>query len=372
MVTCQGTQCGFCTPGFVVSLYGLLSGDKPGDTETIRRGLTGNLCRCTGYDSILRAAAAVDRSELKSIDTLYPPDGMAADLSVTAAEEVRIETSARKFYKPVTVQQAARYRLDNPGCTVIAGGTDLGVVYNKRIREIPVAMSLGGIASLAETRVDGNAMHIGAGATLSKLKALAEQHLPELGKFMEWFGSALIRNAGTIGGNLVTGSPIGDTLPAMIALGAEIELTGLNGSRRVPIGDFYTGYRQTVLADDELVTAVHIPLPNPSQTIKLYKISRRKDLDISSFGAAIWIQQTNGTIDDIRLAFGGVGPMVLRLTRTEALLRGQAPTLERFEQASEIAREEVTPISDVRGSEEYRRTLAGNILIKFWHEVIGR
>jgi xanthine dehydrogenase small subunit len=157
----------------------------------------------------------------------------------------------------------------------------------------------------------------------------------------------------------------------MIALGAEIDMAGLSGTRRVPIGQFYTGYRKTVLAEDELVTAVRIPLLGESQSIKLYKVSRRKDLDISSFGAAIWIQKFNGIIEDIRLAFGGVGPMVLRLPKTESILRGHAPTLERFEQAAEIATEEVTPISDVRGSAEYRRTLAGNILIKFWHETIG-
>jgi xanthine dehydrogenase small subunit len=369
MVSCQGTQCGFCTPGFVVSLYGLMGDGKPTDTETIRRGLTGNLCRCTGYDSILRAAMATNRESLKSVDSLYPPTEMAPDLSQAAGEEVRIDTATRRFYKPVSVQQAARFRLDNPGCTVIAGGTDLGVVYNKKIREIPLAMSVGGIASLRETQVDSKAMHVGAGVSLATLKLLAQQHLPELDQFMEWFGSPLIRNAGTIGGNLVTGSPIGDTPPAMIALGAEIELTGLTGSRRVPISQFYTGYRQTVLAADELVTVVHIPLLEASQTLKLYKVSRRKDLDISSFGAAIWMQQTNGTVEDIRLAFGGVGPMVMRLAKTEAALRGYPPTLERFEQAGEIARDEVTPISDVRGSAEYRRTLAGNILTKFWHEV---
>jgi len=313
-----------------------------------------------------------DRSTLKSLDTLYPPQKLLADLSSAAKEEVRIDTAARHFYKPVTVEQAGRYRLDHPGCSVIAGGTDLGVVYNKRLREIPVAISLAGISSLRQISVDQQVMHVGSGITITQLQAIAKKHLPELGDFMEWFGSPLIRNAGTIGGNLVTGSPIGDTLPAMIALGAEIEMAGLSGIRRVPIGQFYTGYRKTVLAEDELVTAVRIPLLGQSQSIKLYKVSRRKDLDISSFGAAIWMQKSNGIIEDIRLAFGGVGPMVMRLPKTESILRGYAPTLERFEQAAEIATEEVTPISDVRGSAEYRRTLAGNILIKYWHGIVGQ
>jgi xanthine dehydrogenase small subunit len=366
MVSCQGTQCGFCTPGFVVSLYGLMSGRNV-HADQVRRGLTGNLCRCTGYDSIVKAAMACDVSALKSIDALYPPNSILADLKAIAVEEVR----TARFYKPVAIEQAAQFRRDHPHCSVIAGGTDLGVVYNKRLREIPVALSLGGIASLRRTQVDADAMMLGAGVTLTTLAHLAKQHLPELGKFMDWFGSPLIRNAGTIGGNLVTGSPIGDTIPAMIALGAEIELTGVAGPRTVPIGQFYSGYRQTVCKADELVTAVRIPLLRESQTLKLYKVSRRKDLDISTFGAAIWMQQTNGLIDDIRIAFGGVGPMVVRLPKTEATLRGQEPTLELFEQAGEIARGEVTPITDVRGSAEYRHTLSENILLKFWHETFG-
>ena len=340
MVACGGTQCGFCTPGFIVSLQGLMENGAAIDADKIRRGLTGNLCRCTGYESILQAAMKTDRSALKSIDTLYPPQKMAAELTQLAGEEVRIKTAAKHFYKPVTIQQAAKFRSENPDCNVIAGGTDLGVVYNKKLRSIDVAISLGNIASMRFVRADQTAIYIGAGASLAALQSIAIKHLPELGSFMEWFGSPLIRNAGTVGGNLVTGSPIGDTIPAMIALGAEMEITGVNGVRRLPIDQFYVGYRKTALAADEFLTAVRIPLLGEYQTLKLYKVSRRKDLDISSFGAAIWMQQSNGVIDDIRLAFGGVGPMVMRMPKTEGVLRGQSPTLELFEQAGEIAREE--------------------------------
>jgi xanthine dehydrogenase small subunit len=371
MVACHGAQCGFCTPGFVVAMQGIMNDGGTVDAERIRRGLTGNLCRCTGYDSILRAALATDRGALKSIDQVYPPSDILGELNTLAAEAVSIATSSRRFYKPVTIEQATRYKNDNPDCAVIAGATDLGVVYNKRLREINHALSLSGIQSLKSIRVETNALQIGAGATLSTFQSLALQHLPELGRFMEWFGSPLIRNAGTIGGNIVTGSPIGDTIPALIALGAAIECSGISAARWVPISDFYSGYRKTVLAADELVSSVRIPLLTAGESIKLYKISRRKDLDISSFGAAIWLRQSNGKIDDVRLAFGGVGPMVLRLPKTESSLRGQQPSLKIFERAGEIARTEVAPISDVRGSMEYRQTLARNILCKFWHEVFG-
>jgi xanthine dehydrogenase small subunit len=369
MVACHGAQCGFCTPGFVVSLYDQLQDGRPADAETVCRGLVGNLCRCTGYDSITRAALETDRLALKSLDALYPPGPISAALDEAAATEVSIQTPTRKFYKPKDVARACRFRADNPECIVIAGATDMGVVYNKRMRAIDIALSLGGLAELRGARREADALYIGATEPLTCLERLANEHLPELGDFLAWFGSPLIKNAGTLGGNLVTGSPIGDSLPALMALGAEIDIVGLAGRRRVPIAAFYTGYRKTVLAADELVVGVRIPLPQAGEAFKLYKISRRKDLDISSFSAAIWLKQTNGAIDDVRLAFGGVGPMVLRMKRSEDVLRGKPPTIERFTEAARFAAADVTPISDVRGSERYRRTLAGNILLKFWEEV---
>ncbi len=371
MVACHGAQCGFCTPGFVVAMYDLMQGGRPVDAEQARRGLVGNLCRCTGYDSIVRAAMTVEPGELKPIDVLYPPGPMIDVLTRAAGAEVRIETPAKKFYKPVALEQAVRFRGDNPGCLIVAGATDLGVVYNKRTRAIDVALSLAALPELRAITLDGETLYVGAAATLTALEHAALEHLPEFGRFLAWFGSPLIKNAGTLGGNLVTGSPIGDTLPPLMALEAEIDVAGLPGTRRVPIGQFYTGYRKTVLGPDELVTGVRIPLPQAGEAFKLYKVSRRKDLDISSFSAAVWMKQTNGVVDDIRVVYGGVGPMVVRLPKAEAMLRGNAPTLERFERAGEAARDEVTPITDVRGSEQYRRILAANILVKFWHDVIG-
>jgi xanthine dehydrogenase small subunit len=372
MVACQGTQCGFCTPGFVVSLYDHLQDGREADTETVRRALVGNLCRCTGYDSILKAACATDRRSLKSLDALYPPAPLASDLFFAAAEPVLIQTQSRKFFKPTTLSDACRFRGENPGCAVIAGATDMGVFHNKRTRDVTVALAVGGLTELHGVHVEGDAIYAGAAASLTELENLALEHLPELGKFLAWFGSLLIKNAGTFGGNVVNASPIGDTIPALIALGAEVDIAGETHSRRVPIGDFYTGYRQTILTPDELLTGVRIPIPKRDEIFKLYKISRRKDLDISSFGAAIWLRRgATGAIADARIVYGGVGPMVMRMTRAEEALRGAKPTLDVFEEAARLAAEQVTPITDVRGSDVYRRTLSRNILLRFWHEVFG-
>lgn len=371
MVDCHGTQCGFCTPGFVVALYDLMQEGRSVDENGIRRGLVGNLCRCTGYDSIVRSALATDRHGLKPLDTLYPSGPIAAALATAADQEVRIESAAKRFYKPTTLERAVHFRAENPGCVVVAGATDMGVVYNKRICSIDTALSTAGLAELQGIRIDAGAIYAGAGATLTALEQTAITHLPEFGRFLAWFGSPLIKNIGTLGGNVVTGSPIGDTIPALMVLDAQIDVAGITGTRRVPISEFYTGYRRTVLAADELVTGIHIPLPGPSDAFRLYKVSRRKDLDISSFSAAIWMRGGSREVNDVRIAFGGVGPMVLRMPNTEAAIRGHRPSFERFQQAAALARDEVTPITDVRGSEQYRRSLAGNILLKFWHDAFA-
>ncbi|HUB27176.1 MAG TPA: FAD binding domain-containing protein [Tepidisphaeraceae bacterium] len=371
MIECHGTQCGFCTPGFVVSLCDLML-DKPNvSVHQIQRALTGNLCRCTGYDSIIQAAMEVDCSSL-AFDALHPPYSPAPILELltaAAGEEVRVTAGENSFYKPVTVEQAVRFRAEDPGCQIVSGATDLGVQRNKGIGKLTDVLCLSGLSSLSEVSCDAETLHVGAAASLTDLESAAAKHLPELAEFLEWFGSPLIRNSGTLAGNLVNGSPIGDCICALFVLDTEIELTSPRGVRQVSLQKFYTGYRRTVLGADEIVTAIHIGLPRPGEVYKLYKISKRKDLDISSFAAAIWMQRGAGTIADVRIAYGGVAPTVVRMSAAESILRGAIPSRSAFEQAGAAARDAVQPITDVRGSAEYRRRLAHNILLKFWNDL---
>jgi xanthine dehydrogenase small subunit len=205
--------------------------------------------------------------------------------------------------------------------------------------------------------------------TWSEVEIATRDVLPELSKYLAYFGSPLIKNAGTVGGNVVTGSSIGDSLPPLSVLEAEVELASPAGRRRLPINGFYTGYRQSQLRSDELVIAVHVPLPTAGDVLRLYTISKRKDMDISSFSAAFWLQRAGNKIVDIRIALGGVAATVLRMTRVEEFLRGKPIARDTFVSAGNLAAESITPLSDVRGSADYRRLLARNIFFKFFHDI---
>jgi xanthine dehydrogenase small subunit len=372
MVACQGTQCGFCTPGFIVSMCAMFEEQRTSrvGVEGVRAACVGNLCRCTGYEPILRAGASIEPQSMRPLSELYPPSPIVADLGPRSNDPVEVRHDQRLFFKPVAIEQAVKFRAEHPDCTIISGGTDIGVQVNKGMRDPTVILSLSALPELRTVEVTDNTIIVGALASLTQLERACATALLEYAKLLYWFGSPPIRNAGTLGGNIANGSPIGDTMPALYVLNGEIELTGTSGSRRVNINDFYDGYRHNVSRPDELITRVIIPLPRGDDIFKLYKISRRKDLDISAFTAAIWMRRNGGEmIEDVRIAYGGVGPNIIRLRKTEDYLRGNALTLETAREAGRIARTEISPISDVRGSADYRAQLGENILRKLYSEL---
>ncbi len=354
MVQCHGAQCGYCTPGFVVAMAGMFEVCDRVNEKQVRDGLTGNLCRCTGYEPIIKAALAVDGGSSAKMRERYPTLPEAND-------SVQVGT----FCAPATLDEAIAFKRDHPGCTIVQGGTDVGVWVNKRRYQAPAMLSLAKIDSLRELREEDGAIVVGANATLANFETFIADRIPELAGILAIFGSPQIKNAGTLAGNIANGSPIGDTLPYLFVAGATLEL---NGTRTVPIDRFYLGYRKFDLQPDEIITRVRIPIVH---TLKLYKVSRRKDLDISAFTAAIRLTLDGDRITRATIAYGGVAPTVIRLPRTEAFLTGKSATLDTFEQAGRIARAEIKPISDVRGSADYRLQLAENIMAKFWYEVFG-
>jgi len=356
MVQCHGAQCGYCTPGFVVAMAGMFETCDRVNEKQVRDGLTGNLCRCTGYEPIIKAALAVDGAPAAKMRERYPslPD---------ANDSVQVGT----FCAPATLDEAIAFKREHSGCTIVQGGTDVGVWVNKRNYAARAMLSLAKIDSLRELREEDGTIVAGANTTLADFETFIADRIPELAGILAIFGSPQIKNAGTLVGNIANGSPIGDTLPYLFVAGAMLEMNA--GTRSVPIDRFYLGYRKFDLQPGEIITRVRLSIVR--DTLKLYKVSRRKDLDISAFTAAIRLAMTGDHIDRAGIAYGGVAPTVVRLPRTEAFLAGKTATLDTFEQAGRIARTEIKPISDVRGSADYRLQLAENIMAKFWYEVFG-
>ena len=277
----------------------------------------------------------------------------------------------KAYFKPVSIESATQFKLANAHATIVAGGTDLGVQMNKTLREPHTFMSLSGLPVLRQIVRVADQLIVGACASLADVERACSEAIPEFARLLYYFGSPPIRSAGTLGGNIANGSPIADTLPALYVLDAQIELTSVGGSRRVNINDFFSGYKRTVMLDDELITRVLIPIPAADELFRLYKVSHRKDLDISAFTAAFWIRRgADETIDDVRIAYGGVGPNVIRLQRTEEFLKASGLDQAAFDSAAEIARGEISPISDVRGAADYRLQLAENIMRKFFLDTI--
>jgi xanthine dehydrogenase small subunit len=380
LVDHHGSQCGFCTPGFVMALTGLFEDPAPLTDEALRVGLTGNLCRCTGYLPILEAACSVDRAALRPLAEHYSSPALVEDLRKHALDSVLVRadssrpdgmTVQRTFFSPRVLEEAVAFKARHPEALIVSGGTEVGVLRNKQAFDPPTLLSLTRVPGLGEITRAPEGLVIGANATWTEIEGCCKDLLPEFYNIVRLFGSPQIRNVATLAGNLAHGSPIADSLCFLLVMGAELELVGAGGGRRVPVDRFYKGYKVKDLAPDEIITRVHIPLPEPGDLLRLYKVSRRTDLDIATFGAGVRVRRSAGRVGRAWVAYAGVGPTVQRLPATEASLRGRPFTEDTFRAAGQVARGEVRPITDVRGSRDFRLQLAENILLKFYHDCAG-
>jgi len=363
MIVCHGAQCGYCTPGFVVAMTGLFETSDAVDESSARQGLVGNLCRCTGYEPIIKAACAVDGASMKKMRELYPQ-------TIDDNEDVLIEEDDRTFFAPASLDEALSFKRKFKPCTIVQGATDVGVWINKRSYSAAAMMSLAKLRELNDLREEDGAIVAGANVTLTQFEDFTRDRIPELHRILNIFGSPQIKNAGTLVGNIANGSPIGDTLPYLFVSGATLELASVDGTRTVAVADFYRGYKQFDLEPHEIITRVRVPIVRDDR-VRLYKVSRRRDLDISAFTAAIRLRVSNSHIEQATIAYGGVAPVVMRLPKTESYLAGKSIASDTFEEAGRIARGEVAPISDVRGSRDYRLQLAENILCKFYYDELA-
>jgi xanthine dehydrogenase molybdopterin binding subunit/xanthine dehydrogenase small subunit len=373
MVDHHGSQCGFCTPGFVVALEGVFESEARVDESALRTGLAGNLCRCTGYVPILEAGLSVpvDGVRAERLSSLYPSGLMYEELAARTGAPLLIETGSRVFFRPQRLEDAVAFRVRHPGAVIVSGGTELGVQRNKQAIESTILMSLASLSELAKINCDRDILSVGANVTWTQLEAFSRDTLPVIHALTQRFGSPQIRNVATIVGNIAHGSPVADSLCLLLIVGAELELASQRGTRRVGIEGFHKGPKQTILSSDEIITRVLIPLPARDELVKLYKISKRKEMDVSTFRAGIRIARRGDLIGSAAIAYSGVGPTARRLPETETFLTGRPFSEATFREAGKRARAEIEPISDVRGSREFRLQLAENILLKFYHELTG-
>jgi xanthine dehydrogenase small subunit len=373
MIDCHGSQCGFCTPGFVMALAGGCHAKAPGHEIDWRKELSGNLCRCTGYVPIFEAAEqAAGKPDwiADRFDTSWVTEGVRLrheSLDVGG----QLDGLPIRATSPATLAEALAVRRE-PATRVVAGATDLGVLWNKGSLRPSHWLDLSRIASLRGIQVvvheEGDMLVAGALATWTDMLGIFRERCGEAVAILEAFGGPQIRHVGTLGGNIVNGSPIADSLPLMFVMEATLDLATATATRSVPIDRFFTGYKQLDLGADELLVRVRMPLPTDGDILRLIKVSRRRDLDISTFTAAILLRRDGELIRTPRVAYGGVGPTVVRMRDTERFLTGRPFTEETFRQAGEVAASEIRPLSDVRGSADYRLQLARNVLQRFFHE----
>ncbi len=373
MIDCHGSQCGFCTPGFVVAMTGLLEECEELDEAAMRCGLTGNLCRCTGYTPIIDAGRKVDMTQHQRAEELYPSPQMLSEVVQRRVQpiEVRAKWDGEEhvFMSPPNLDAALKFLGDNPDATIVAGATDVGVRINKSLTIPRKILDLNRVAELEGVAIEDGELVLGARASWTAIEDICEEVVPEFHKIVSVFGAPQIRHAGTIGGNIANASPIADSLPFLYVMDATLELRSQSGARNVPITTFYQGYKKLDLKPGELITQVRVPLPAENDRLRLYKISRRLDLDIASFTAAIRMRLDGDMIEDAAIAFGAVGPTVIRARNTESYLVGRSLDEETMRGAGDVALAEITPISDVRGAADYRLQLTRNVLLKFYHEM---
>lgn len=358
MVKHYGSQCGYCTPGFVMSLFEGFYRDDLRDCGQLADQLCGNLCRCTGYRPIRDAA-------VEAFANRTCEDRFAKRLQESVAiEPFSLERDAELFLRPGSLAELVALKRQYPLAHLVAGATEIGVLINKRYLRFPQLISTESVPELREITCGDDAWHIGAAATLTAIEEALQGDLPSFTKMLRLFASRQIRSRATLGGNLATASPIGDSAPVLLSLDATLVLASEAGERTVALGDFFTGYRQTVLGPEEVLKTIIVPRVR-DRRVEFFKVSKRREMDISTVAAAFCIEvDKDGTVKHARMAFGGVALTSRRALRAEAALIGRTLEAANADVAAAL-REEFMPIDDVRGSAAFRRALVVSLWEKF-------
>ena len=377
MIDHHGSQCGFCTPGIVMSLYALWMENPSPSEAQIETALQGNLCRCTGYEPIIKAAKAISGYGAPAHDFLTTERARITEQLTAWADDTRVDVAvngplgAERFVIPAGVDDLANLLADTPDATLVAGATDVGLWVNKDHRAISPVVFIGGLNGLQTITEQDNAVTIGAGVSYSAFVPALKAHFPHMDELWWRIGGEQVRNMGTLGGNIANGSPIGDTPPAFIALGASIALRSKTGIRTLPLEDFFLAYGKQDRRPGEFVESITLPKPAEGSLNAAYKISKRRDEDISALCGAFSLTVTGGTVSSARIAFGGMAGTPKRASHVEKALIGQPWSEATIDAAAAEFSKDYQPLTDWRATSAYRLKAAENLLRRFYLEHAG-
>ncbi len=367
MVDQHGSQCGFCTPGFVMSLYALYRTNPDPSRREIDDALAGNLCRCTGYRPIIAAARSMhdesdDWDAQQHLDVLH---------EVQRQGDLELEVGGRRFFAPQGVAAFAAVYAKYPDATILAGGTDIGLWVTKQHRELETVIYTGRVEELLELHTSDSHLEIGGAVSIAAAADAIVEQYPGLDELFRRFASPPIRNAGTLGGNVANGSPIGDSMPALMVLGASLVLRRGDKERELGLDDFYHDYQVNDLQPGEFVARIRVPLARAGVRVASHKWSKRFDQDISAVCTAYSLELDGDTVARFRMACGGMAAIVRHAERCEAAVNGAAWSEATIDKACAALAEDFTPISDMRASAEMRLVAVQNLLRRFWLESRG-
>lgn len=365
MVDKHGSQCGFCTPGFVMSLFALQHNAESADRETILTALGGNLCRCTGYKPIVDAALQVAETPCSDRFSELEPDTLAKLNAINA------DQGSEGYFRPTTCAELDSLLEQHPEAKLICGGTDLALEITQQLKDFDTIIDLTGVEELLSLQQNDKTLEIGAAVSYSDSEAAIGAWFEGFGQMLPRLGSLQIRNRGSLGGNIANASPIGDTPPVLLALEAELCLQKAGEQRWLLINDFFTGYRQTKLQPGEYLRSIRLNQLADNAQLKVYKVSKRFEDDISAVLLAFYIRLEGREIDHIRVAFGGMAATPIRLYPLEEALSGKQWDRETLAEAKQMIPRLLEPLSDVRASREYRLLVAQNLLERAYLETIG-
>jgi len=367
MIDYHGSQCGFCTPGFVMSLFAMQKNYSSYNNENIKDSISGNLCRCTGYKPIIDAAKSLNNKD-NSDKFVKNKKKIINLLKKIKPENININNRDKKYFAPRTINELKKIIKDYPNSKFLSGGTDLSLIVTKERKDIDNIISLNSINELNFIEKKNEHIVVGASTSLREFELFIKKYYSDFNAILNRYGSIQIRNVGTIAGNIATASPIGDTLPLLLSLDAKVVLQSLNKKTILPLKNFFVSYRKTKLKKRQFIHSIIIPIFKKN-IFKAYKISKRIDDDISSVCASFNLEIKDKKIKNIKIAYGGMAPIPKRATNCEKILINKNISKENIEKAKKILEKDFKPISDMRASKNYRMEIAKNLLMKCFIEI---